>query len=503
MSNDSTAQRGPSLERVYYLLAAFDLLTVCVSLYVNQRVTTIYAESVRENQTWGTLQRQAAMLSSLAGEIDRPGNEVFHTFDLVDAKTQLRRAAREYHEQSTVVADALALRPASETLAITTQLRTAHEAVAEMESASFAIFEALSLGRTSAAGEQMALLDRAYSRVNHAMFEIVSSIGSIQNAHFADQISEAERFETLERMLGLAVLVMIGGAIYYGLQITQRFEAQARERDAAALALEAANDELERRVEERTKALTQANVDLQEEVGERLRAEEALRESTAARLQLADQLSNAEERERRAVAHELHDGVGQMLTSLSFGLQVAAMQVRDALPQQAAQLDNLHRVAATTLEEVRRLVRGLRPIVLDELGLAAALKRLVTDLGRDSGIDVKLDNQLPGGLRLPEHVETAIYRLVQEALNNTQRHASAKHASVELGGEGEMIRVCIMDDGRGFDPAVLARNQANHVGLAGMRERAERLQGRFQLQTAPGRGTLIEVEIPSGISTPA
>jgi signal transduction histidine kinase len=197
-----------------------------------------------------------------------------------------------------------------------------------------------------------------------------------------------------------------------------------------------------------------------------------------------------QELERSRLARELHDETGQALTSILLGLKaVEEARGGDGLSQAAA---NLRELVVATLQDVRRLAVELRPKALDDFGLVPALERLVETFAEGTGIDVQLEPRL-GDARLPEHIETALYRLIQEALTNVVKHAHATTVSILLVRRDGRVSAIVEDNGRGFDP-VEAR--ADGLGLVGMRERAALVGGRLTIEAAEGSGTTIAVEVP-------
>jgi signal transduction histidine kinase len=194
----------------------------------------------------------------------------------------------------------------------------------------------------------------------------------------------------------------------------------------------------------------------------------------------------AQEQERRRLALELHDETGQALTSVLLGLRGI-----DA-DGSAEKLDNLRELVVDTLRNVRRLSVELRPSALDDFGLVPALERLVEGFAERSGILVDLAERL-GEERLPRDVETAFYRIVQESLTNVARHAGASRVDVLLGRTPRSATLLVEDDGTGFDPSEASTSS---LGLVGMRERVGLLDGRFTIESRPGRGTAISVEVP-------
>jgi signal transduction histidine kinase len=201
----------------------------------------------------------------------------------------------------------------------------------------------------------------------------------------------------------------------------------------------------------------------------------------------------AQEEERKRIARELHDSTSQSLTSLMVGLRALGDTCESPIIQQRS--EELRSVAAQTLDEVHELSRQLRPSVLDDLGLPAALERHIADCQRRYSLQIDLAMRGLGDRRLPPDVETALYRIVQEALTNVARHAQATTASVLLEQREGILRAIIEDDGRGFDPHLAGRAD-QRLGLYGIRERAALLGGKLTIESEPGRGASLFVEIP-------
>jgi len=198
----------------------------------------------------------------------------------------------------------------------------------------------------------------------------------------------------------------------------------------------------------------------------------------------------AQELERRRLARELHDETGQALTSILLGLK----PLEDALaghPAHAA-LGELREQVVSALQDVRRLAVELRPAVLDDFGLVPALERLIDGFAEQSDVHVDFHSAL-GQARLPGDVETALYRVVQESLTNTVKHANAQHISVSLTRRESGVVAVIEDDGEGFDQRAVS---AEGIGLIGMRERLALLDGRLAVESRPGAGTTVVAEVP-------
>ena len=198
----------------------------------------------------------------------------------------------------------------------------------------------------------------------------------------------------------------------------------------------------------------------------------------------------AQEEERKRIARELHDSTSQSLTSLMVGLRSLSDVCDSSAVKQRA--EELRAVAAHTLDEVHNLAVQLRPSVLDDVGLPAALERCVDDYQHRYNLSIDLAVRGLESARLPADVETALYRMVQEGLTNVARHAHAKTASVMIERRDGIVRAIIEDDGRGFKMSAVH----NRLGLYGIRERAELLGGKLTIESEEGKGTSLFVEIP-------
>lgn len=204
----------------------------------------------------------------------------------------------------------------------------------------------------------------------------------------------------------------------------------------------------------------------------------------------------AQEDERRRIARDLHDEVGQSLTSLLVGLRtIEDVSTVESIRDQARAL---RQIGSDTHEEIRRLARGLRPAVLDDMGLQPALERLVGELNSIQDIDAQLEPGLADLPRLPGDIETALYRIVQEATANAVRHGGATQLRLNLKCTAQEVRLAISDNGCGFDPAKVLRqtDSAAPFGLTNIFERAWLCGGDVMLQSEPGAGATVEVRIP-------
>jgi signal transduction histidine kinase len=215
-------------------------------------------------------------------------------------------------------------------------------------------------------------------------------------------------------------------------------------------------------------------------------------------------ITNAQEEERRRVARELHDESIQHWIALDQRLQMAAARLRQQGNAEADLLAELHQQVQAGVHGLRRLSRGLRPIYLEDLGLVPAIEMLARDSEEALGIGVEL--QIQGEQhRLSPEAELAVYRLVQEGLNNVARHAHGSSAQVGLLFTPNHLQVTVADDGRGFNPPDLIEElaRAGHYGLMGMQERADALGGTLTIESAHDSGTTVRLSIPLSRHTSA
>lgn len=224
---------------------------------------------------------------------------------------------------------------------------------------------------------------------------------------------------------------------------------------------------LEREVERRLQETTEARSDLQA---------------------LSARLVRAQEDERRTLARELHDEVGQSLSAIM--MEAGNVQAATRAGEVRDRVSSIGSIAEKTLNVVRDLALLLRPSMLDDFGLVPALNWHAREMTKRTGLNVRVTADEASG-DLPDEHRTCVYRLVQEALNNAARHASARNLQVTVKNESFRVTFSVQDDGSGFD-----KRYVRGLGLLGMEERVRRLGGRFQIDSQPGRGTTISAELP-------
>lgn len=216
------------------------------------------------------------------------------------------------------------------------------------------------------------------------------------------------------------------------------------------------------------------------------------------RTRLLDRAVEAHEEERDRISRDLHDGLGQSLTAMLLRLQV--LEDSPDLTDAREQARILRRTCAATIDEVRRVVRDIRPPVLTDVGLAAAVGRELDAIGETAEIETSLEVAIAADGteaegRLPATVESHLYRIVQEAITNAIRHAAPSHVRVGIRADGHRVEATIRDDGCGFDPAVCGSGK-RPFGIVAMRERAAALGGTCSITSEFGMGTTVSVRVP-------
>lgn len=253
-------------------------------------------------------------------------------------------------------------------------------------------------------------------------------------------------------------------------------------------ALRDAYKDLEQRVEERTSELSRVNENLQTEISKH-------KESEAARLELLRRLVTAQEEERRRISRELHDQTGQQLAALLLGLKTLNNATNNGSTSLHKSLLQLQNLTERLVEDAHHLAWELRPAALDDLGLEIALSNYVEKWSERNSITLDFHSGL-NKLRLPPPVETAVFRIVQEALTNVLKHAQASRVSVMLEYRYDELLVIVEDNGRGFQAEV----ETDGLGLIGIHERVALVKGKLNIESAPGLGTTLVIRIPATAS---
>lgn len=205
------------------------------------------------------------------------------------------------------------------------------------------------------------------------------------------------------------------------------------------------------------------------------------------------QIIQAQEEERRKLSREIHDGPAQMMANVLLRSELVERIYHDkGIDEALKEIRDLRKMVKSSLAEVRRIIYDLRPMALDDLGLIPTLKKYVKTFEEHTGIFVDFKH-IGKGERFPEHVEIALFRLVQEALQNTRKHAKASHVHVKIEEQKTKFTVVIKDNGKGFDQT---EKKEGSFGLVGMKERVNMLKGQLVIRTKPNDGTTIIISIP-------
>ena len=254
-------------------------------------------------------------------------------------------------------------------------------------------------------------------------------------------------------------------------------------------ALQSARNDLEMRVSERTQELASANAALGLEVDERRAGEDRVKN-------LLKRLVTIQEDERRRIARDLHDHLGQQMTALRLNLE-GLKTTSESGPQLRDRIEQTDRIAERLDADVEFLAWELRPAGLDDIGLPGALSKFLREWSNHYGIAAELHVTGLDRQRLGQETETSLYRIAQEALNNIFKHARAARADVLLERRDGQVVMIIEDDGVGFDPtATLRQSDDRGLGVIGMHERAALAGGTLDIESEVGKGTTIFVRVP-------
>jgi diguanylate cyclase (GGDEF)-like protein len=276
----------PKWYLLYYLLATFDVFTVSVSLYLNHRMMDVYTRSVETNHTWAERLANYSQLSQLAAAVNAPGNDVFDSHNVRAESGKMHMAVARFNERMAALqAELQASLAQTEAALFVGDLKAINASMDEMVAEAELIFSYFEQNQPEMAGKRMATMDRKYSHVNAAFANLRERVIMVEEEIFNEQMKVADALQKFEYVIGAFILLMVGGATYYGHKIAKQIESDVREKDGfirelreAEEELRRAKDKLEIRVQERTADLATANEVLQKEIVERKRTEEALAE---------------------------------------------------------------------------------------------------------------------------------------------------------------------------------------------------------------------------------
>jgi signal transduction histidine kinase len=278
-------------------------------------------------------------------------------------------------------------------------------------------------------------------------------------------------------------------------QLARSFETMRVKLKDSLGSIQAWSRELEKRVQERTQELEASRDHLRQVAEENAILYEELKQKERLRGELLKKVIGAQEEERRRIARELHDETSQTLTALAMGMEAVTLAPSLSKEQLREKLSRLKGLAVQTLDEVHNLIYDLRPSVLDDLGLVAGLEWYAENRLQPLGLGVHVE--VSGEeRRLPSEVETALFRIGQEAISNVARHAEASSVVLTINFDRDAVSLEVEDDGKGFLTAPEPSSAPTGWGLLGMRERAALLKGELEIASQPGRGTCVAVRVP-------
>ena len=285
-----------------------------------------------------------------------------------------------------------------------------------------------------------------------------------------------------------------------GISHLSEYFALAVQRKQAQESLQEARDKLEMRVRERTAQLQKTNQELKSEVEERKHTEDSLKRSETELRRLSSRLLDAHEEESKRIGQELHDGLAQTLSAIKVWGENALLQRSESSSADSLtkSLESVVRLSQGAVEEVRRILRNLRPSILDDLGILATISWLCQEFETIySGIGIKKEIHMEED-EVPDPLKIVIFRIVQEALNNIAKHSKATRARLSLKRAEGNVELSIDDDGTGFDVghALSGGQPGTGLGLTSIRERSELSGGSFTIESRKGAGTTIRVSWP-------
>lgn len=267
------------------------------------------------------------------------------------------------------------------------------------------------------------------------------------------------------------------------------------ERREMEQALRKANEELESRVRGRTELLSKINEDLKAEIQERERAERQLKDTLEQVRVLAARLEKVREEERASIAREVHDELGQALTAIKMDLFFLLRKISEHETQTRARLASTIKLVDETIQSVRRIARKLRPGLLDDLGLGAALEWEAEEFHKRTGILCRVRTP-DTDFTLDDDLAITLFRIFQEALTNVARHSGATSVEAKLIKNSDYVTLEVHDNGQGIPRN--AASMGKSLGIVGMRERAQLLKGEFRIRSEAGGGTTVAVTLPLG-----
>jgi signal transduction histidine kinase len=442
------------------------VFTVCVGLQVTHTLMSIYSEAVAVNQRWAERAFAYTRLGELAAIANAPGNDVFISRDPEAESTRMRAAMWVFDQQFAELRHELAANlPPADAQPLIARLDAVGTAIGSMAQQARLIFSSFRAGQAGLAAERMAAMDAKYADANSALADLRQSVARVQQRNFQKQLAAAAMQQDYEYLIGALILVMVGGATLYGHRMARHIQAEAAEKERHL-----------------------------EEIGEA----QAVLEDTNQRLQaLFRRTLDAQEAQRQHIARELHEEVAQMLGALKMRLSSLRLSPR-MRKEVEPQVKDAGTIAERALHRLQDLARDLTPLGMDFIGLAGVLVVHLKEWTQGSGLAVHFSEDLPQA-RPPFEIETAAYRVAQEAVANVVRHAHARNLRVALIQVHGELQLHVSDDGVGLDVESIRRDSASgdRLGITLMEQRTALLGGRLEITSAPARGTSVKAIFPT------
>jgi signal transduction histidine kinase len=484
----------PKWHYLYFVLAAFDVFTVCAGLYLTHSIMSIYSRSVEVNQTWAERVLAYSHLGELAAAVNAPGNDVFDSDDVETENARMRAAMQAFDlNLAKLRAEAQMNLAPTDAQPLIAHLERVSAAMDSMTGEAQLIFSFVRAREPHRAGKRMATMDKKYGVVNSALADLRYSVARVQQKNFEQQTAAAAMQQKYEYLIGALLLLMVGGATLYGHRMAKQVESDMADKERHLAEIR----EAQARLKERSFQLEESNGWLHAEIQQRLLALHALQETNLRLHALFKRTLEAQEDERQHIARELHEEVAQMLSSLRMRLD--SLRLTPAMKKYIEpQVKDAGTIAESALHRLQDLVRDLTPHGMEYIGLAGVLEAHLKEWTQGSGLAVQFSAHLSAA-RPPFKIETAAYRVAEEAVSNVVRHARAETLRVELLQRNGELHVYVTDDGLGFDVEAARRDSAigNRLGITLMEQRMALLGGRLEIISAPGRGTAVKAVFPA------
>jgi len=483
--------RGPL---VYYVVAAFDLLTVTTSLYLNHRIMKIYVDSVAANQEWARRMESYSALAGLAADVNAPGNDVFDSREVPRESGRMEQALIGFRSRLEELRGELQANvPPAEARPLLSGLDEIDVAMSDMVEEARLIFTNFEEGRNSLAGERMATMDRRYSRLLRAQRELSAQVAAAQNRTFERQTAAAATLQRFEYAIGGAILVMVVAATAYGRRIWRQWMRAAEERAQHIADLQAAGNELRR-----------ARSELE------IRVEERTRE-------LREMQETARREERMAAMGSLVAGVAQEVRNPLFGIS----STLDAFEARYGRDDSFKKYVEVLRRETDRLGSIMRDLLeygkpprleLAEHDLAEVVDEalgLCRELARSSGVVLAKVGSFDAGRVALDR--SRIVQVLRNLIENAIQH-SPKGGRVLVRGEREIdgsrprVRLSVKDEGLGFrsediprlfEPFFTRRHGGTGMGLPIAQRVVIQHGGTLEAANDPAGGAIVTVNLPA------